>query len=55
MGDRFRVSPDQTDKLQDFAVLSIEEDESNQGWQTGFYRVDASLSELDEALHRLSL
>ena len=56
MGDRFRVSPDQTDRSsQDFAVLSIDEDESNQEWQTGFYRVDASLTELNEALHRLSL
>jgi hypothetical protein len=55
MGDRFRDSPDQTDRFQDFAVLSIEKDESNQEWQSGFYRVDASLTELNEALRRLSL
>ena len=52
MGDRFRDSPD---RFHDFAVLSIEEDASNQKWQTGFYRVNASLSELNEALRRLSL
>ena len=44
MGDRFRVFPDQTDRFQDLAVLSIEKDESNQKWQSGFYRVDASLT-----------
>jgi hypothetical protein len=52
MGDRFRDSPD---RFHDFAVLSIEEDASNQKWQTGLYRVNASLSELNEALRRLSL
>ena len=55
MGDRFRDSSDHTDRSQDFAVLSIEENESNQEWQSGFYRVDASLSKLNEALRRLSL
>jgi hypothetical protein len=55
MGDRFRDSPDQPDRSRDFAVLSIEEGESNQEWQAGFYRLDASLTELNEVLRQLSL
>lgn len=55
LGDRFPVSSDQTQGSPEFAVLRIEKEESSRQWRAGFYRVDRSLTELNEALLQLSL
>ena len=55
LGEKIPVPLDQTDESHDFAVLRIRKEESNQEWRPGFYRVDRSVTELNEALLRLSL
>ena len=55
LGKKFPVSSDHTDEANQFAVLSIGKEQSDQDWRPGFYRFETGVMELDKALRELSL
>lgn len=56
VGEHFPVMHDnQQDESPEFAVLSIAVDETEAGLQPGFYRLDADLMKLNDALRKAAL
>lgn len=54
VGERFPDLGSERDGASDFAVLSVRMDEKTSTWRPGFYRLDSDLTQLNEALLKLS-
>jgi hypothetical protein len=54
LGTQFPVIASESGERRDFAVLSFDDSEADAEWQSGFYRFDADLMEVNAVLLRLA-
>jgi hypothetical protein len=54
VGDRFPNLADSPTGRNDFAVLSVADDETSTDWRPGYYRSDSDLDKINQALLQLN-
>lgn len=54
VGEQFPLLANGQGATNDFAVISFRPEETTAAWRSGYYRLDSDLTQLNEALLRLS-
>jgi hypothetical protein len=54
VGEQFPLLVNGQEAATDFAVISFRPEETTAAWRSGYYRLDSDLTQLNEALLRLS-